>query len=167
MILQKCGKRSPQELQVTNWSGEPLNIQQGTAIGNIKEVLVVNINDPVWKTPTVEVARIRQGSKEETRQRQAELKLQLVINDTCSEEEWIQFKEFLLIRHSSFAKEDTELGETNMVEHSIDTGVARPTYTFSCRLPYALRMKIEEQLTKLKAAGSINKSIRISFSTCP
>ena len=40
-------------------------------------MLVVNINDPVWKTPTVEVARIRQGSKEETRQRQAELKLQL------------------------------------------------------------------------------------------
>ena len=45
------GKKSTRELQVTNWSGEPLNIEQGTVIGNIKEVLVANINDSVWETP--------------------------------------------------------------------------------------------------------------------
>ena len=43
-------------------------------IGNIKEVLVVNVNDPVWETPIVKVTRIKQGSEEEIKQRQAELK---------------------------------------------------------------------------------------------
>ena len=51
----------------------------------------MDISDPVWKTPTVEVARIGQGSEEDIRQQQAELKPQLVIGDMCSEEERMQF----------------------------------------------------------------------------
>ena len=61
-------KKSTGELQVTNWSGEPLNIEQGTVIGNVEEVSVVDASDPVWETPTVEVARIGQGYEEDIRQ---------------------------------------------------------------------------------------------------
>ena len=42
-----------------------------------------------------------------------------------------------------------------MVEHSKDTNGARPTKTFPWRLPYALRKELEEELTKLRAAGCI------------
>ena len=38
----------------------------------------------------------------------------------CSEEEQMQFEELLLMKHNSFAVEDTEFGETDMVEYSID-----------------------------------------------
>ena len=138
-------------------SGEPLNIEQGTVIGDAEEVSVVNVSDSVWKTLTVEVARIGQGSEEDIRQRQAELKPQLVIGDVCSEEERMQFIKLLLMEHNSFAMEhnsfameDSELGETHMVEHSIDTW---PTKTFTRRLPYALRKQLEEERTKLRAAG--------------
>ena len=78
---------------------EPLNIEQGTAIGDVEEVSVVDVCDPVWETPTVEVARIGQGSEEDIRQQQAELKLQLVIGDVCSEEERMKFTELLLMKH--------------------------------------------------------------------
>ena len=151
-------KKSTGELQVTNWSGEPLNIEQGIVIGDVEEVSVVDATDPVWETPTVEVARIGQGSEEVIRQRQVELKPQLVIGDVCSEEERMKFTELLLIKRNSFAMEDSELGETDVVEHSIDTNGARPTKTFARRLPYALRKELEEELTKLRAAGCIEPS---------
>ena len=89
-------KKSIGELQVTNWSGEPLNIERETVIGDVEEVLVIDISDPVWETPTVEVARIGQGSEEDIRQRKVELKPQLVIGDMCSEKEQMQFLELLL-----------------------------------------------------------------------
>ena len=54
--------------------------------------------------------------------------------------------------------EDTKLGETNVVEHSIDISGARPTKTFSQRLPYALRKELEGELTKLRAAGCTEPS---------
>ena len=151
-------KKSTGELQVTNWSGELLNIEQGTVVGDVEEVSVVNASDPVWETPTVEVAKIGQGSEENIRQRQVELKPQLVIGDVCSEEERMKFTELLLIKHNSFAMEDSELGETDVVEHSIDTNGARATKTFARRLPYALRKELEEELTKLRAAGCIEPS---------
>lgn len=53
---------------------------------------------------------------------------------------------------------DDELGETYIVEHSIDTGDARPSKTFPRRLPYALRKELEEELEKLTAAGCIEPS---------
>ena len=112
-------------MYVTNWSGEPLNIEQGTVIGDVEEVLVVDVSDPVWETPPVEVARIGQ---------------------------------LLLMKHNSFPMKDSELGENDVVEHSIDTNSARPTKTFARRLPYALRKELEEELTKLRAAGCIEPS---------
>ena len=54
--------------------------------------------------------------------------------------------------------EDSELGETDVVEHSIDTNGARPTKTFTRKLPYTLRKELEEELTKLRAAGCIEPS---------
>ena len=62
-----------------------------------------------------------------------------MIGNVCSEEERIQFIELLLMKHNSFAMKDSKLGETNVVEHSIDTNGARPTKIFTRRLPYALR----------------------------
>ena len=90
----------------------------------------------------MEVARIGQGSEEDIRQWQAELKRQLVIGDVCSEEKRMQFIELLLMKHNSFAMEDNKLGETNVVEHSIGTNGARPTKTFTRRLPYALKKEL-------------------------
>ena len=127
-------------------------------IGDIEEVSVVDFSDPVWKTQSVDVARISQWSEEETRQCKVQLKPQLVIGKTGSKGEQDKLAELLLARHDSFAMTDTELGETDIVEHSIDTGNAKPVKTFPRRLPYALRRELEEELKKLSTAGCIEPS---------
>ena len=47
----------------------------------------------------------------------------------CSEEECGRFKQLLLSKHDVFAMSNTELGETNLVEHTIDTGDAKCSKT--------------------------------------
>ena len=44
---------------------------------------------------------------------------------------------------------DEELGETDVVEHSIDTASANPVRKAPRRLPHALRKQLEEELDKL------------------
>jgi len=68
----------------------------------------------------------------------AQLKSKLVIGNTCSKEEQGELEKLLLSKHNYFALKDTELGETDVVEHSIDTGDAKPVKMCSRRLPYAL-----------------------------
>ena len=60
----------------------------------------------MWETPPIEVARIRQWSEDEAKQREVQLESQLVIGDTCSKEEQDKFWKFLVAKHSSFAMSD-------------------------------------------------------------
>ena len=48
-----------------------------------------------------------------------------------------------------FALSDDKLGETELVEHCIDTGGAKPVRTSPRRFPYSLRLELEEELRKL------------------
>ena len=59
----------------------------------------------------------------------------------------------LLSKHDVFAMSDTELGETNLVEHTIDTGEAKPVKTAPRCLPYALLRELEEELIRLESTG--------------
>ena len=97
-------------------------------------------------------------TEDEVSQRKVELEKQLVIGGTCSEEECGKFKQLLLHKHESFALKDTKLGETNLVEHIIDTGEAKPAKIPPRRLPYALRKELEQELSKLESTGCIEPS---------
>ena len=67
--------------------------------------------------------------------------------------------ETLLITQTHvFALSDEELGETDLVSHSIDTGDATPVKTLPCRLPYTLRKELEEEMQKLMDIGCIEPS---------
>ena len=53
---------------------------------------------------------------------------------------------------------DEELGETNLVTHSINTGDAKPVKTLPRRLPYVLQRELEEEMNKLMNIGCIKPS---------
>jgi len=142
-------EKSSGELLVTNWSGEPLSLESGEVIGNVEQVSRVSPEDPIWSNLDVTVAQISQLSEEEVAVRTSQLESQLVLGNRCSSEEQTKFKELLMLKHDSFAVNDTELGETDIVEHTIDTGNAKAVKTFPRRLPYALRKELEEELKKL------------------
>ena len=55
-----------------------------------------------------------------------------------------------------FALDDQELGETDLVTHSIDTGNAKSVQTLPRRLLYALRKELESELSTLLDTGCIN-----------
>ena len=51
----------------------------------------------------------------------------------------------LLTQLDMFALTDEELGETDLVSRSIDTGDAKPVKPLPCRLPYTLRKELEDR----------------------
>ena len=57
-----------------------------------------------------------------------------------------------------FALSDEELEETDLVSHIIDTGEAKLVKTLPCRLPYALRAELEEEVSRLMDIGCIEPS---------
>ena len=105
-------------------------MKSGEVIGNVEEVSRVSLDDPVWSSTEVTVAQISQLSDEEITKRKSQLEAQLVIGNSCLNEDQSKFKELLLSQHDSFAVKDSELGETDLVEHGIDTGKAKPVKTF-------------------------------------
>ena len=58
----------------------------------------------------------------------------------------------------AFALTDEDLGETSIVEHSIDTKCAPPVATCPRRIPYALRDDLEKELEDLQKSGCIEES---------
>ena len=62
-----------------------------------------------------------------------------------------------------FALTDKDLGETNTVEHSIDTEDAPPVFTCLRRIPYALRENLERATYKPYS----DQDIRIEKSNSP
>ena len=74
-----------------------------------------------------------------------QLQQQIKISNHCSEAEKHQLLNCLLERIEVFALSDEELGETDVVEHTIDTSAAKPVKEPPRRLPYTLRKQLEEE----------------------
>ena len=58
-----------------------------------------------------------------------------------------------------FTLDDQELGETDLVTHSIDTGNAKPVQTLPKKLPYALSKELELELSTLLDTGCIEPCV--------
>jgi len=83
----------------------------------------------------------------EVEHRQTELCFQLSVGDVCTTEEKTRLLQLLMNRHQVFALSDSELGETDLVQHKIETNGAVPFRSSPHRLPYALRVELETELT--------------------
>ena len=70
------------------------------------------------------------------------MKKQLRFGSDIVSQERDQMETMLLTQSDVFALTDEELGETDLVSHSIDTGDAKPVKTLPRRLPYALRKEL-------------------------
>ncbi|XP_062600936.1 uncharacterized protein LOC134262558 [Saccostrea cucullata] len=57
-----------------------------------------------------------------------------------------------------FAFSDNELGKTDLVEHSIDTGDSKPIHLRPYRIPHSQRMLLESQIETMCANGIVRPS---------
>ena len=123
-------------IDLNKWGAEPQTLDKGQEIDLIEPVMLVEFDDPIWND-TKENTSVRVCQVEGLGERKEELRKRLQISGSCTEEDHMQLEELLLQHNGVFALDDQELGETDLVTHSIDTGNAKPMQTLPRRLPYA------------------------------
>ena len=69
-----------------------------------------------------------------------------------------QFSELIKEFQDVFALSPAELGHTNVVEHTINTGDASPLRQPPRRIPFALRSKVDEMVRDMMTQGVIQQS---------
>ena len=145
---------------MTNWNSGTVCVDKGTVIGTIEEVSQVGQDDHVWEEAPVPDAVVRMcvSQNSEVEHRQTELCSQISVGDVCTTEEKTRLFQLLMARHQVFALSDSELGETDLVQHKIETNETAPFRSSPRRLPYTLRAELETELTRLEATG-FNKPI--------
>ena len=145
-------------IPLNNWGSLPVVMKKGSKIGVLEEVTRIDKTDDIWTEQSPEVVRVCQTNNV-SKSRCQELGSQLQIGNACDEEEKLKVKELLLQYHDIFALCDEELGETDIVTHSIDTGMSPPVKSTPRRLPYALRKELEEELETLLRTGCVEPSV--------
>ena len=99
--------------------------------------------------------RRRCVASKEQGDRRNELSKQLHIGDAGSGVEQDKLLQILLGHSETFA---LELGETEVVQHSIITAGTPPVKTSPRWIPYTLRKELEEELDNLQESGCIQPS---------
>ena len=150
------------DIEETLWTGES-SIQVVISNWGLESqtITVVDEDDPVWNDTSVDealcVRHIQESTSDESARR-LRLQEQLQIGSQNTDGERKQLEELLLGMSDVFALQDSELGETDLVTHTIDTGSAKPVQTSPRRLPYVLRHELEQELRSLLHTGCIEPS---------
>ena len=104
-------------IPITNWGMESIVLEKGSTVGQIDTVSLVEHEDPVWEEMAI-VARI-DPSSELGASRGQQLEAQLDIGEKCTTEQRAAIVQLMKERQGVFALTDSELGQTDLVEHSI------------------------------------------------
>jgi len=123
-----CNGQEFSKVPLMNWGTQPQVFRKGTVIGHLEQASIATYDDPIWKDYWEELPYSDEGIVRicQSKNRLEQLQQQIKISDRCSETERQQLLECLLGNSEVFALSDEELGETDVVEHSIDTSTAKP-----------------------------------------
>ena len=142
---------------VTNWGRETVIVAKDSKIGYVELVTLVDPEDTLWEDDhTVTVARVDSGGI--SSERRKDLESRLAIGTGCSTEERKALIQLMIRKNNVFALTEKELGQADLVEHSIALNDSTPIRTTPRRLPYALRSELEGELQKLLDTGCIEPS---------
>ena len=114
------------DIEVTNWGDNTITLDKGT---RIEEVTLVKQEDPVWNDFAGSAA-VLILKDEELKSRQEKLREQLTVGELSEGEKQILLK-LLSAQHQVFALTDSELGQTDLVEHNIKVTDNIPVVTSS------------------------------------
>ena len=118
-----CNCEELSKVPLVNWGTQPQVFKKGTVIGYVEKASIVGHGDSLWKDHWEELPEY--SDEVLVRMCQAEncldeLHQQIKISNHCSDEERDQLLNCLLEKNEVFALSDEELGETDVVEHSIE-----------------------------------------------
>ena len=151
------------QLPITNWSKESLTLKKGTQVGELEEVSLISQENSVWDTlpyaATVRMVNEDNVKEDKTDQRRKKLQRQLVFGDGCPEDERQRVIDCLMSVEQVFALSDDELGETELVEHCIDTGGSKPVRTSPRRFPCSLDQNLKKSYKNCCGQNVLNQLI--------
>lgn len=141
---------------VSNMSGVSCQLEEGTCVGTLTEVSVVEQGEHSGIVSAVHRVATEQPVVSGTRHQ--ELLEVLKESSLLNDEQRSVFCSFLTGFHDVFARDDGDRGETDLTEMTIDTGDSTPKRIPARRMPLAVRREVSKQLQDMQAAGIIQPS---------
>ena len=153
---------------LSNHTGCSVTIEEGSSLGVAMAVEPVQpdptsdskpeLSPTPETTLTTEPANVSRLYSKPVAWRKRKLAESVGSTDTLSPEQREELIDFLGEHHTTFALEEHEGGETNLVEFSIETGDADPRRCAPRRMPYAVREEVAQQHKKMQEARVIQPS---------
>ncbi|PAA81942.1 hypothetical protein BOX15_Mlig034239g2, partial [Macrostomum lignano] len=148
-------------VRLANFSEVPVTIRKGETVAwyhpldPLQPIALATLSEAKDAAPTLEKPRQEESEAAE------ELLAGLKNWGSCglSAEQEAKFKALIQCNRDVFATELAEATVTNVSEHRIDTGTARPIKQAPRRLPPHLRAEVDEQLDELLAQGKIEEAM--------
>ena len=143
-------------IAIENYGLQLVVLEEGLEIGHLEPIQLISEGT---ETCTLAAADAEQTWQDfpEVNHRSDELLSQLDLEVSLPEE--VKGKLRKLVKFNDvFAKDPSELGRTNVVQHAIDTGTHPPIKYLSHRTPFSLRKWTEELIESMLKQGVITNS---------
>ena len=139
-------------MKILNVSDQEHILQKNTLAATLEPVEV----DMITTCPNLKISEISPQGKIELPEH-----MQAVFDNNSNElteSQKIQFKNLLFKYQESFSQSSTDIGRTELIEHTIDTGQARPVKQRPRRIPLSKIQEAEAEIEKMAAQGIIEPS---------
>lgn len=148
--LVLAGRRELVPIRIMNVSSTEQVLKANSVVANCENVETVKDCDENTNSP-----------EESSDARSDNPMLEELLNglrNTLKREEYRKARKVLLEFQSIFSKNDDDCGRTNMVQHRIDTGAAKPIRQQPRRLPLAKQNEVTSLLDQMQRQGVIEPS---------
>ena len=155
MCVTEVDKDKKLVVAIENYGLQPVVLEEGFEIGHLEPIQLISEGT---ETCTLAAAEAEQTGQDfpEVNHRSDELLSQLDLEVSLTEEEKGKLRN--LVEFNVFAKDLSELGRTNVVQHAIDTGTHPPIKQLPHRTPFSLRKRTEELIESMLKQGVITNS---------
>lgn len=145
-------------LAIRNYNSSPVDLTADQHIGSLTQEITIVKPEDLEKDMNTEnhVGTIRVDCHQN---RADEIKRILAVEELeVKEEERMQLSSLIEEYEDIFAVQPSELGQTNVVQHAINTGDSVPLRQPARRIPFASRAKVDEMVNEMATQGVIQPS---------
>ena len=143
-------------VKIHNVGGFTERIEEGAFLGDAEETYVV-IPPEEHCNVSGEVKQIGVDTDLEDHGRRTKL-IELITVPDLPDPDKTLLTEFLMDHHDVFALDESDRGETDLIQLEIDTGEAPPIKQSFRRMPYAAREEVANQLHKMRKMNVVQPS---------
>lgn len=156
--LVKCDSQGCIAVEIQNYSLEPIHYSEDTMLGSIQPVTVAPSLASEHQPNNCSLATCAQikNVNEASPSRLDNIKGSLCIDDLeISQEQKMQLSQVVEAFEDIFALDQSDLGSTDLVTHSINTADNPPLRQPPRRIPFALRQQVERMVDQMMEDGIV------------